>query len=335
MLGLKYGTVSLCSTDEAWQHTAAETISLLKSILGTFAVDIQHIGSTAVPGLKARPIIDIAVGVRFLEDVNKFKHELEKAGLRRVRETENSRKILFEMGDFENAVITHNVFFVEYMDERWLGFLNFKKYLTTDTAHIKEYEAIKEKHALKFKNDAEGYCIAKSEYVRDITRKNSTRKYLGKTVTVDVTRPIGSHHPTRKTIVYPINYGTVRNETAVDGQPMRAYILGVKTTVSTFTGTVIGIIHRGGDCGDRLVVAPVGVFVNQARIEEAVHFREKYYGVTIDALYQKSAGMIVYRKTPQGIEYSKSVHARGVFPKDIWKCAKRKFKPQNARCLKK
>lgn len=303
MIGLKYGSVELCETDESWQHIAAETVLLLKNLLGTFAVDIQHVGATSANGLLARPVIDIAVGVRFLEDVHKFIPELEGAGFRRRRQAENNWRIVFERTDEDGLSVTHNVFFVEYMGERWLGFLNFKKYMQADQAHRDEYNELKRKNAEKFANDAEGYCIAKAEYTRNIVKMTSTRRYLGTTVTVDVTRSIGSRHPTSKNIVYPINYGIIRGENGVDGSELRAYILGVKSSVSTFTGTVIGIIHRGGDCGDRLVVAPTGVYVNQARIEEAVHFREKFYAITVDALYQKSAGMVVYRKTPDGIEY--------------------------------
>lgn len=303
MLGLKYGNISLCSTDPNWQNIAAETVLKLKNVLGTFAVDVQHIGATSVQGLYARPVIDIAVGVRILEDVHKFVPELEKAGFKYRRQAENSWRIAFECVNEETSLVTHNVFFVEYMGERWLGFINFKRYMMASEAHRAEYNELKLKNAEKFANDAEGYCIAKSEYTRNIVKRTSTRRYLGATVTVEVTRPVGSRHPTSKNIVYPINYGIIKGETDVDGSELRAYILGVKSPVSSFTGTVIGIVHRGGDCGDRLVVAPTGVYVNQARIEEAVHFREKFYSITVDALYQKSAGMVVYRKTDAGIEY--------------------------------
>ena len=62
MIGLKYGSVELYETDDRWQHIAAETVLLLKNLLGTFAVDVQHVGATSVNGLLARPVIDIAVG---------------------------------------------------------------------------------------------------------------------------------------------------------------------------------------------------------------------------------------------------------------------------------
>ena len=63
MLGLKRGTVALAPHEDGWDRMAAETIRLLKELLGSTAVDIQHIGSTAIAGICAKPIIDIAVGV--------------------------------------------------------------------------------------------------------------------------------------------------------------------------------------------------------------------------------------------------------------------------------
>ena len=72
MLGLSQGEVKLVEYDDAWDADARQTIDLLRGIVGDVAIDIQHVGSTAVPGLLAKPIIDIAVGVRSPEDVLPF-----------------------------------------------------------------------------------------------------------------------------------------------------------------------------------------------------------------------------------------------------------------------
>lgn len=303
MLGIKEGKVCLSAYDPAWKKEASDAIMNLKNVLGTFAVDIQHIGSTAVFGMSAVPVIDIAVGVRFLEDVNKFIPELAEIGVYHMPGRDNARRMFFFSGDLENDIVTHNIHFVEYMDERWQGFINFRKYLGAKDSHREEYIKIKEAAYLKHPDSVDHYNASKSEYIRNVVRKTSTRNYLGKTFTVSVTRPIGTRHPTKKNITYPINYGVIEGEHGADGKELRAYILGVRTTVASFTGTVVGVIHRGGECGVRLVLAPPGVYVNQARIEEAVHFREKFYEITVNSLYQKSAGMIVYRKTPDGIKY--------------------------------
>lgn len=62
-LGLKRGTVQLEPHDKQWDEIAVQTIKILKAILGDDVIDIQHIGSTVIPAIKAKPIIDIVVGV--------------------------------------------------------------------------------------------------------------------------------------------------------------------------------------------------------------------------------------------------------------------------------
>jgi len=102
-------------------------------------------------------------------------------------------------------------------------------------------------------------------------RSRSTRKLLGKVVTVQVDRPVGYLHGD---ILYPINYGFVPGLMGGDGEEQDAYILGVDTPLSDFTGRVIAVIRRHNDCEDKLVVAPEGLSFHQGQIAEAVHFQE-------------------------------------------------------------
>ena len=77
-LGLKRGIVQLESHDKQWDEAAIQTIKKLKSILGDDAVDIQHIGSTAIPAIKAKPIIDIVVGVTDFDKVMLHNEQLQQ-----------------------------------------------------------------------------------------------------------------------------------------------------------------------------------------------------------------------------------------------------------------
>ena len=72
-------------------------------------------------------------------------------------------------------------------------------------------------------------------------RSKSTRKLLGKIVTVQVDRPIGYLHGD---ILYPVNYGFVPGLMGGDGEEQDAYILGVDTPLSDFTGRVIAVIRE-------------------------------------------------------------------------------------------
>ena len=80
MLGLKRGIVPLCEHEQAWEIEAQNTILRLKEILGAVIKDIQHVGSTSIPSIKAKPIIDIAIAVDDFEDVLLLEEELKKQG---------------------------------------------------------------------------------------------------------------------------------------------------------------------------------------------------------------------------------------------------------------
>ena len=71
MLGLKRGTVRLYPHETAWEAEAEHTIIMLQKLLGDDAKEIQHVGSTAVPTICAKPIIDIALAVNSFDDVMK------------------------------------------------------------------------------------------------------------------------------------------------------------------------------------------------------------------------------------------------------------------------
>ena len=80
MIGLPRGTVKLVPYSSEWESLFAEEERLLRSSIGAYVVDIQHVGSTAIPGLEAKPIIDIAVALRRLEDVEKCVELMERLG---------------------------------------------------------------------------------------------------------------------------------------------------------------------------------------------------------------------------------------------------------------
>ena len=80
MNGLARGTVKLVPHQREWDKNAALTIKTLKYLLGDAAIDIQHIGSTAIEGICAKPIIDIVIGVQKLNDIQPYVEVLQERG---------------------------------------------------------------------------------------------------------------------------------------------------------------------------------------------------------------------------------------------------------------
>ena len=113
-------------------------------------------------------------------------------------------------------------------------------------------------------------------------RHEQVESYLSKKVTIEIDRPIGYvHHKGQKTLVYPINYGYIPDVLGGDGEELDVFLVGVDEPLSSFTGTVIGIIYRADDVEDKLVMAPEGLCFNAEEIARAVYFQEKYYKTTV------------------------------------------------------
>ena len=108
-------------------------------------------------------------------------------------------------------------------------------------------------------------------------REQLVTSYLGKTVTIEIDRPIGTVHPKHPDLIYPINYGYIPNVYGGDGEELDVYLLGVDTPQETYTAQIIGIVYRRNDVEDKLVAAPVGVKYTKEEIADAVHFQEQYY----------------------------------------------------------
>lgn len=164
MLGLKRGTVQLVEHQECWHELAAEAIARVKDILGDAAIDIQHVGSTAICGICAKPIIDIAVGVNKVDDVKLYIDTLQDAGIV-YRKQDVQGQILFVMGDFKNDFRTHHIHVVEWNSAEWNHYVNFRDYLNAFPVKAKEYDALKCSLAERFSENRGNYTSGKHELI--------------------------------------------------------------------------------------------------------------------------------------------------------------------------
>lgn len=101
-------------------------------------------------------------------------------------------------------------------------------------------------------------------------------KYLNKTVTVKMDRPLGSKHPDWD-LIYEINYGFIPNTISGDGEELDCYVLGVDKPLDSFTGKCIAIIHRTNDNDDKLIIVPDGMNFTDEEIRNLTNFQEKYF----------------------------------------------------------
>ncbi|ENY8397289.1 TPA: GrpB family protein [Clostridioides difficile] len=164
MIGLKCGMVKLLEHQMIWDKSAKDVIILLKSIWDKTAIDIQHIGSTSIPSISAKPIIDIVVGVASLEEAKLYLERLEQCGIV-FRGQDVPKQLLFAMGDFEKNTRTHHIHVVEWNSVAWNNYINFRDYLNTFTDKAKLYDSYKQKLALQFEDNRKIYTQRKQELI--------------------------------------------------------------------------------------------------------------------------------------------------------------------------
>ena len=163
-IGLKRGIVRLEEHQAAWDEAAAETIVVLRGVLGEAAADVQHVGSTAIPAIKAKPIIDIAVAVRDYDEVLAKQDELKAQSII-FRLDERPEQLLYVMGDFDADTRTHHIHVVLEGSREWRNYLLFRDYLRANPEAAKEYEATKEDLAERFAEDRAAYTEGKEAIV--------------------------------------------------------------------------------------------------------------------------------------------------------------------------
>lgn len=123
-------------------------------------------------------------------------------------------------------------------------------------------------------------------YLTAQQREELVQSLLGKTVTVEIDRPIGFvHHTKGVTLHYTVNYGFLPGVMGGDGEEQDVYVLGVEEPLRCFTGQIIGVIRRSDDNEDKLVAAPEGMRLHREEIAEAVYFVEKYFDSNIESIY--------------------------------------------------
>lgn len=289
MIGLKRGTVRLCEHEKEWETEAQNTIARLKRILGSVIKDIQHVGSTSIPLIKAKPIIDIAVAVDNFDDILAFENELKNEGFyyRPNAQASLRNQLLFACGSFYDGsgdLQTHFIHVVLTDSMDWLNYINFRDYLNLKPSVAKEYEKLKVSLAKQAPVDSgrEKYLNGKHDFIVYTLRKALVNSYLGKTVHIKIDRPINSVHPKHTDIIYPVNYGFIPNVIGGDGEELDVYLLGVDVPVEEYTARIIGIVHRHNDVEDKLVAVPDGITFTKEEIAKAVHFQEQFYESEIE-----------------------------------------------------
>jgi predicted ATPase/GrpB-like predicted nucleotidyltransferase (UPF0157 family) len=170
---IKKDYIDIVPYDLKWPNKANSEINKLHSILPTHQIiDIQHVGSTAIPGMAAKPIIDIQIAVTSLEAIKNIAvAALQKLDYQYWAENPDPERMFFVKGmpPFGEKR-THHVHIVEATSKHWVNKIQFRDYLIAHSEAADGYQQLKLKLAEKHVHDREAYTHAKGEFVNRILK---------------------------------------------------------------------------------------------------------------------------------------------------------------------
>jgi GrpB-like predicted nucleotidyltransferase (UPF0157 family) len=155
-----------------WQLLFQEEVTRIGKVLDTtFITRIEHFGSTSVPGLAAKPIIDLLIGVRSLFTAKQLViSPLESLGYAYWRDNPDPQRMFFVKGLPPNSPRTHHIHMVEPDSILWERLL-FRDYLRQHPDEAKNYAQLKRQLANRFANNREAYTQGKTKYIQSIMKK--------------------------------------------------------------------------------------------------------------------------------------------------------------------
>lgn len=161
-VGLKQGTVKLVPYDAAWPKIYATEEKLVLSEIGRDILDIQHVGSTAVPGMIAKPIIDIAVMLEDIEAAVSFTRQLENIGYHYASRRSKPERVLFIKGCDDSQTV-----YLQFLEKEAFRVrkVKFRDILINDKSVAEDYCRLKQELADKYRDDRYSYSAAKEEFI--------------------------------------------------------------------------------------------------------------------------------------------------------------------------
>jgi GrpB-like predicted nucleotidyltransferase (UPF0157 family) len=150
--------VQVVPYSDLWPLLYEQEAERIRAALGSTLRVIEHVGSTAVPGLAAKPVVDIALSVESFADLDVA--ALEGLGYRYVPEFEEempNRKYFFRAGFHVHAY--------EQEHDEFLDYLRFREYLRTHEEDARDYGELKVRLAEEFRDRRQEYQAAKAPYI--------------------------------------------------------------------------------------------------------------------------------------------------------------------------
>ena len=154
-----------------WKIRFEELSARLSHGLGPISSRIEHVGSTAVPGLHAKPIIDLDLVISAAADFDEVRDRLAGLGYVHIGDAGVPGREAFELRREEESVTDHHLYVCREGARELLRHLAFRDYLLAHPETAAEYGRLKCELASRFRDDREAYTDAKKQFVNDILER--------------------------------------------------------------------------------------------------------------------------------------------------------------------
>jgi GrpB-like predicted nucleotidyltransferase (UPF0157 family) len=155
--------IRIVDPDPGWPALAADELARIATALGDVAVRLEHVGSTAVPGLAAKPIIDLQLSVAAIGATDRYVRPLERLGYLFAPDPDSPDHHFFGLPPERPR--THHVHVCAAGSEHELRHLAVRNFLRTHPEEVAAYAALKREVAARHPQDRLAYIAGKDAYV--------------------------------------------------------------------------------------------------------------------------------------------------------------------------
>jgi GrpB-like predicted nucleotidyltransferase (UPF0157 family) len=169
-------SIRLAPYDPAWPARFEREVERIRAACAPLPIRLDHVGSTAVPGLAAKPIIDVLGARPAGSDPTPYVAAMTGLGWAHRGENGVPGRDYFRLGDPER---THHLHLFEEGHPRWQAHLDFRDALRARPALRREYERLKRTLAARFPEDREAYTSAKAPFIEAVLAAAGTGRSAG------------------------------------------------------------------------------------------------------------------------------------------------------------
>lgn len=163
--------IELNPHDPAWRHLARGAAERLAGALGGNLIRVEHIGSTAIPGIRAKPVVDLLPIVQSLREVDSRREAIESLGYRWWGEFGIDGRRFCTLSDAATGIRRVNMHIYQSDSPEIERHLAFREYLLQDCGEARAYEVQKVAAAALHPDDVLAYNDAKSAWIRACERR--------------------------------------------------------------------------------------------------------------------------------------------------------------------